>query len=79
MDLRITLYYTGLPLTPTPALWKANIYIGTTNSLHGLSLIPLSSLRDIADLLCNFIFVRLLLFGAAISVTEEFYFVVLLM
>jgi hypothetical protein len=25
--LNITLYYIGLPLTPMPVLWKANIYI----------------------------------------------------
>jgi len=76
--LSIILYYIGLPLTPMPVLWKANIYIGATNNLHGLSHIPLSSVRDIAVLFCNFILVRLLLFGIALSITDEFYFVVLL-
>jgi hypothetical protein len=59
-------------------LWKANVYIGATNSRHALSHIPLSSVRDIAVLFCNFILVRLLLFGTAVSIAEEFYFVVLL-
>ena len=69
MHLSITLHYTGLPLTPLSVLWKANIYIGVTNSLHGLSHIPLTSVRDIAFLFCNFILVRLLLFGTALSIT----------
>jgi len=77
MCLSITLYYNGLLLTPVPVLWKANIYIGATNSLHGLSHIPLPSIRDVAVLCCNFILVRLLLFGIALSIREEIYFVVL--
>jgi len=78
MRLSITLYYIGLPLAALPLLWKVNIYIGATNSLHGLSHIPLSSVRYSAVLFCNFILVRLLLLGTALSITEEFYFVVLL-
>jgi len=45
---------------------------------NGLSHIPLPSVRDVAVLCCNFIVIRLLLFGTALSIREEFYFVVLL-
>jgi hypothetical protein len=59
-------------------LTKANIYMGATHSLHDCHICLLPASRDIAALFCNFVLVRLLLFGTALSFTDKFYFVVLL-
>jgi len=76
MRLIITLYYIGLPLAPVPVLWKANIYNGATVYIVCRMFLYLL-LGMCAVLCCSFILVRLLLFVTALSIREEFYFVVL--